>query len=72
VPTWNAGNCCGCALENGVDDIGFLRARREKLESDYAFERKRMYFTGISNGGDKRTDHFQAYAVDFGESVMPV
>jgi len=26
VPTWNAGNCCGYALENHIDDIGFFRA----------------------------------------------
>jgi polyhydroxybutyrate depolymerase len=26
VPTWNAGNCCGYALANRIDDIGFFRA----------------------------------------------
>ena len=30
--TWNAGNCCGYAQSNNVDDIGFLRALIAKLE----------------------------------------
>ena len=50
VPTWNSGNCCGYALENHIDDIGFFRALIEKLERDYAIDRKRIDFTGISNG----------------------
>jgi|SRR5580704_1283145 polyhydroxybutyrate depolymerase len=50
VPTWNAGNCCGYAIQNNVDDIGFFRALIEKLESEYSINHKRIYFTGISNG----------------------
>lgn len=50
VVTWNAGNCCGFAVQNNVDDVGFFRALLEKLERDYAVDRKRIYFTGISNG----------------------
>jgi polyhydroxybutyrate depolymerase len=50
VPTWNAGNCCGYAVKNQVDDIGFFRALLAKLERDYNIDRKRVYFTGISNG----------------------
>jgi polyhydroxybutyrate depolymerase len=29
--TWNSGNCCGYALDNQVDDVGFIRALIEKL-----------------------------------------
>jgi len=50
LPTWNAGNCCGPAIKERVDDVGFLRALLEKLERDYSVDRKRVYFTGISNG----------------------
>lgn len=50
LPTWNAGNCCGYARRNDVDDIGFFRALLEKLEHEYVIDRKRIYFTGISNG----------------------
>lgn len=50
LPTWNARNCCGYAIRNDIDDIGFFRALLEKLGRDYAIDRKRIYFTGISNG----------------------
>ena len=50
LPTWNSGNCCGYALENQIDDVGFFRALIQKLERDYAVDRKRIDFTGISNG----------------------
>jgi len=51
TPTWNAGACCGYAMTHKVDDVGFLRALIERLERDYAVDRKRIYVTGISNGG---------------------
>jgi len=50
LPTWNAGNCCGTAVAEHVDDVEFFRALLEKLERDYPVDRKRIYFTGISNG----------------------
>ena len=50
VVTWNAGNCCGSAMQENVDDIGFLRALLEKIQHDYAIDPQRVYFTGISNG----------------------
>jgi polyhydroxybutyrate depolymerase len=50
IPTWNAGNCCGYAMTNHVDDIGFLRVMIAKLESAYTIDRRRIYVTGISNG----------------------
>jgi polyhydroxybutyrate depolymerase len=48
--TWNAGNCCGYALENNIDDVGFIRALIEKLEKELPIDPKRIYATGISNG----------------------
>ncbi len=50
LPTWNAGNCCGFAQRENVDDVGFLRALIAKLETEYKIDRKRIYITGISNG----------------------
>ena len=49
--TWNAGNCCGYALDHEVDDVGFLRTLIETLTSDLAVDPARVYVTGISNGG---------------------
>jgi polyhydroxybutyrate depolymerase len=51
APTWNAGACCGYAQTNNVDDVGFLRALIDRLERDYTVDPKRIFVTGISNGG---------------------
>jgi len=51
APTWNAGACCGYAQTNNVDDVGFLRALIDQLEHDYPVDPKRIFVTGISNGG---------------------
>ena len=49
--TWNCGFCCGYALENDVDDVGFIRALYEHLEAEYSIDPNMVYATGISNGG---------------------
>jgi len=51
ILTWNAGNCCGYALDNNIDDVGFIRELINKLESKLAIDTARIYATGISNGG---------------------
>jgi polyhydroxybutyrate depolymerase len=49
--TWNAGNCCAYAYENRVDDVGFVRALIAQLKKDFAVDPRRVFVTGISNGG---------------------
>ncbi len=49
--TWNGGTCCGYAVNHHVDDVGFVRAILAKLESSYKIDSKRIYATGLSNGG---------------------
>ena len=49
--TWNSGNCCGYALENQVDDVGFIRALIDELVKTRAVDPKRVFVTGMSNGG---------------------
>lgn len=49
--TWNAGNCCGYALDEEVDDVEFIRSLVEDLSSAYAIDSRRVYATGMSNGG---------------------
>jgi polyhydroxybutyrate depolymerase len=48
--TWNSGNCCGYAMNSGVDDVAFIRAMLDRLQRDYAVDTKRVFVTGISNG----------------------
>ncbi len=49
--TWNSGNCCGHALDKDVDDVGFIRMLIDELEKTRAIDPKRVYVTGMSNGG---------------------
>lgn len=48
--TWNAGGCCGYAMENNVDDVGFVAALLDDLDAHYTIDRRRVYATGMSNG----------------------
>ena len=49
--TWNAGHCCGQAMRQGVDDVGFIRALIDRLVADQPVDERRIYVTGLSNGG---------------------
>lgn len=49
--TWNARHCCGYAMNNKMDDVGFINALIDNLVRDYPVDPKRVYATGISNGG---------------------
>lgn len=49
--TWNAGHCCGYAMGNRVDDVGFIGALIDRLIKDYPVDPRRVYATGMSNGG---------------------
>lgn len=49
--TWNADLCCGTASSSNIDDVGFTAAMLDKLEQDYCVDAKRVYATGLSNGG---------------------
>ena len=48
--TWNAGNCCGIAALNRVDDVGFTLAVLDDLAGKTPVDTKRIYATGLSNG----------------------
>jgi len=51
LATWNAGNCCARAQENNVDDVGFIRAVIARMETQANIDRRRIFATGMSNGG---------------------
>lgn len=48
--SWNAGKCCGKAMEVNADDIGFIRLMLDQLEKNFSIDPQRIYATGISNG----------------------
>ena len=49
--TWNAWRCCGAALDRKVDDVSFIRSVVDDVARHYPVDRKRIYATGLSNGG---------------------
>lgn len=49
--SWNGGGCCGDSFAKQVDDEGFLRAIVDKLKQEGCVNPKRVYATGLSNGG---------------------
>lgn len=50
--SWNARDCCGYALDNQLDDIGFLSNIQSVLSDEFTFvEPQFTYATGWSNGG---------------------
>ena len=51
LATWNAGTCCAQARDEGIDDVGFVRAIWDKLPDLVSVDRQRVYATGMSNGG---------------------
>lgn len=48
---WNDGRQSGAAESREVDDVGFLADLIDALARKYSVDRKRVFATGISNGG---------------------
>jgi polyhydroxybutyrate depolymerase len=48
--SWNVGNCCGDALSQKIDDVGFTKAMIKTLSEPACVDSKRIYATGMSNG----------------------
>jgi len=48
--TWNGGDCCGPAMRQNVDDVGFTRRIIDTLVDEGCVDPDRVYATGISNG----------------------
>ncbi len=49
IATWNAGNCCGYAVESNSDDVGFVKAVIEDIKKKVNIGK--IFATGMSNGG---------------------
>ena len=51
ILTWNVGFGFAYALRNNVDDVGFIRELINRTLGEYGADPRRVYATGISNGG---------------------
>ena len=69
--TWNAANCCGYAWENDVDDAGFLRALVGEIARRHPVDPRRVYATGMSNGG-MMSYRLGCRAADLFAAIAPV
>jgi polyhydroxybutyrate depolymerase len=70
--TWNAGDgCCGYALQQNVDDVGFAVAVIDDLAGRTVLDRRRVYATGHSNGGIM-SHRLAAQRPDFVAAIAPV
>jgi len=76
--TWNTGSCCGYARNNNVNDVAFVRAMLDSIQRFYKVDAKRIYATGLSNGGMMShlmgcalSDRFAAIAPVSGELSVP-
>jgi polyhydroxybutyrate depolymerase len=49
--SWNGGGCCGRAASRDVDDVGFVADMLAELEAVVCVDSRRVYATGMSNGG---------------------
>ncbi|HEY2748909.1 MAG TPA: PHB depolymerase family esterase [Polyangia bacterium] len=49
--SWNAGACCGQAVTDMVDDIGFVKDLLDNAAGKLCVDTHRIYVTGMSNGG---------------------
>ncbi|MEO5684323.1 MAG: PHB depolymerase family esterase [Chitinophagaceae bacterium] len=49
--TWNAGSCCDYAVNNNINDVGFISQLIDKMLTAYKINPKKVYATGHSNGG---------------------
>jgi len=49
--SWNAGTCCGGAVSAGLDDVALMRAIFTEVGKHVNIDLRRVYATGLSNGG---------------------
>lgn len=69
--SWNAGICCGRSATGNVDDVGFARAIVDDIGGRGCIDEKRVYATGMSNGGFL-SHRLACEAADVFAAVAPV
>jgi len=66
--SFNAQHCCGYALEEKVDDVGFLQVIIHELEKEFSFVSSDLaYALGWSNGG-----YMVSYAARLFRAIAPI
>ena len=70
--SWNSGDyCCGQAQSQNLDDVGLMRAIVGEVSAELCIDPKRIYATGLSNGG-AMSHRLACEAADLFAAVAPV
>lgn len=69
--TWNAGECCGYAMNRNVDDVGFVAAVLDDVARRVPYDRRRVFATGHSNGA-MMAYRLAAERADLVAAIIPV
>ena len=70
--SWNAGDfCCGLAQDQDLDDVGLMRAIVDEVSAIACVDPRRIYATGLSNGG-AMSHRLACEAADVFAAVAPV
>jgi polyhydroxybutyrate depolymerase len=64
---WNGGSCCG----GTNDDVGFTKAMLETISKEFCINPKRVYASGLSNGG-AMSHRLACEAADIFAATAPV
>lgn len=68
--TWNAGDCCGGAERDNVDDVAFITALVAELQGEWGVSPHRTFATGMSNGA--MMSYRMACETDVFAAIAPV
>lgn len=70
--SWNGGDwCCGAAHDEDLDDVGLMRAIVQETAQRLCVDPRRVYATGLSNGG-ALSHRLACDAADLFAAVAPV
>jgi polyhydroxybutyrate depolymerase len=48
--SWNGGGCCAAAVQDQIDDVGFVRALIDHIGASLCIDERRVFASGMSNG----------------------
>jgi polyhydroxybutyrate depolymerase len=76
--SFNAGACCGTSALGNVDDVAFVRALLDSIQTTHCVDAKRVFASGFSNGGFlshrlacELSDRVAAIGVESGQNGLP-
>ncbi len=70
--SWNGGDfCCGTAQSQNLDDVGLMKAIAAEVQTVLCIDPRRIYATGLSNGG-ALSHRLACEAADVFAAVAPV